>query len=80
LQVVLVLVIFVAANQIDNHLLTPLIMAKSTSLHPVTVILAVMGGFAFGGLVTAVFAVPLVAFAKVLFVERYHASRYYRLG
>ena len=80
LQVVLVLVIFVVANQIDNHLLTPLIMSKSTSLHPVTVILAVIGGFAVGGLVTAIFAVPLVAFAKVLFVERYQASRYYRQG
>jgi len=80
LQVLLVLVIFVVANQIDNHLLTPLIMSKSTTLHPVTVILAVIGGFAVGGLVTAIFAVPLVAFAKVLFVDRYQASRTYQQG
>jgi predicted PurR-regulated permease PerM len=80
LQVSLVLVTFVVANQIDNHLLTPLIMSKSTKLHPVTVILAVIGGFAVGGLVTAVVAVPLVAFAKVLFVDHYQASRYYRAG
>ena len=80
LQVLLVLVIFVVANQIDNHLLTPLIMSKSTTLHPVTVILAVIGGFAVGGLVTAIFAVPLVAFAKVLFVDRYQTSRYYQQG
>ena len=80
LQVVLVVVIFVVANQIDNHLLTPLIMSRSTKLHPVTVILAVIGGFAVGGLVTAIFAVPLVAFAKVLFVDRYQASRYYQQG
>lgn len=80
LQVVLVLVIFVVANQIDNHLLTPLIMSKSTKLHPVTVILVVIGGFAVGGLVAAIFAVPLVAFAKVLFADRYLTSRYYQQG
>ncbi len=80
LQVLLVLVIFVVANQTDNHLLTPLIMSRSTTLHPVTVILAVIGGFAVGGLVTAIFAVPLVAFAKVLFVERYQTSRTYQQG
>jgi predicted PurR-regulated permease PerM len=80
LQVGLVLVIFVVANQIDNHLLTPLIMSKSTTLHPVTVILAVIGGFAVGGLVAAIFAVPLVTFLKALFVDRYQASRYYQRG
>lgn len=80
LQVVLVLVIFVVANQIDNHLLTPLIMSKSTKLHPVTVILAVIGGFAVGGIVMAVFAVPIVAFAKALFIDRYQASRFYQQG
>ena len=62
------------------HLLTPLIMSKSTRLHPVTAILAVIGGFAVGGLVTAIFAVPLVAFAKALFVDRSQTSGYCRRG
>ena len=77
-QVVFVLLVFVVANQIDSHVLTPLVLSRSTKLHPVTVILAVIGGFAFGGLLAAILAVPLVAFAKMLFEERYKATRFYR--
>ena len=77
-QVVLVLLVFVLANQIDNHVLTPLILSRSTNLHPVTVILAVIGGFAFGGLLAAVLAVPVVAFLAALFEEHYKPSRFYR--
>jgi predicted PurR-regulated permease PerM len=76
-QVVLVILVFVIANQIDNHVLTPLILSRSTTLHPVTVILAVIGGFAFGGLLAAILAVPVVAFAKALFDEYYKASRFH---
>jgi predicted PurR-regulated permease PerM len=79
-QVLLVLVVFVVANQIDNHVLTPLVLSKSTTLHPVTVMVAVIGGFAVGGVLGALFAVPLVAFARVLYTELYLTSRFYREG
>ncbi len=77
-QVGFVLLVFVVTNQIDNHVLTPLVMARATTLHPVTVILAVIGGFAFAGLLGAVLAVPLGTFAKALFEEHYKTSRFYR--
>lgn len=77
LQVILVIVVFVIANQIDSHLLTPFVMSRATTLHPVTVMLAVIAGFAFAGLLGAVLAVPLVAFAKALFEEHYKTSRFY---
>ena len=77
-QVILVILVFVIANQIDNHLLTPFVLSRSTALHPVTVILAVIGGFAFGGLLAAILAVPVVAFAKALFEDHYKTSRFYR--
>jgi predicted PurR-regulated permease PerM len=73
--VLMVLTVFTVANQIDNHILTPQILSRSTQLHPVTVMLAVIGGFAFGGLVAAIFAVPLVAFVKVLIEEFYMKGR-----
>jgi predicted PurR-regulated permease PerM len=75
LYVILVLLVFTIANQIDNHLLTPQILSRSTSIHPVTVILAVIGGFAFGGLLAAILAVPVIAFAKVLYEEYYLKGR-----
>lgn len=78
LQVILVILVFVIANQIDNHVLTPFVLSRATELHPVTVMLAVIGGFAFGGLLGAVLAVPVVAFAKALFEEHYKTSRFYR--
>jgi len=80
LQVLLVVLVFVVANQIDNHLLTPYVLSRSTRLHPAAVILAVIGGFAFGGIVAAILAVPVVAFLKVLYERYYKTSRLYRDG
>lgn len=76
----LVIVVFVATNQIDSQLLTPLVMAKSTHLEPVTVLLSVIAGFAVGGIFLAIIAVPIAAFVKVLYTERYLSSHFYRNG
>jgi predicted PurR-regulated permease PerM len=79
-QVVLVLLVFVVANQIDTHALTPLVLSRSTELHPVTVMLAVVAGFALGGLWVAILAVPAAAFLKALYEEYYTKSSFYRSG
>ncbi len=79
-QVLLVLLVFVAANQIDAHALTPLVLSRSTELHPVTVMIAVVAGFALGGIVTAILAVPAVAFVKALYEEYYTKSSFYESG
>ena len=79
-QVVLVVLVFVIANQIDNHVLTPQVLSRSTRLHPVTVILAVIGGFAVGGIIAAILAVPFVAFVTNLVERHYKTSRLYREG
>lgn len=79
-QVLLVLLVFVIANQIDTHALTPLILSKSTELHPVTVMLAVVAGFSVGGILVAILAVPAVAFVKALYEEYYTKSGFYRSG
>jgi len=77
-QIILVVIVFVVANQIDNHVLTPMVLSKSTKLHPAVVILAVIGGFAAGGIVAAILAVPVVAFAKALYLRYYQTSAFYR--
>lgn len=79
-QVLLVLVVFVVANQIDAHALTPLVLSRSTELHPVTVMITVVAGFSLGGIVTAILAVPAVAFVKALYEEYYTKSDFYRSG
>jgi predicted PurR-regulated permease PerM len=80
LKLILVVAIFVAANQIEGHLLSPLVLGKTTDLHPVTVVLAILSGLALFGIVGALVAVPLVALAKLLMQEYYYSSRVYQQG
>jgi predicted PurR-regulated permease PerM len=74
LTALLAVVVFIAANQIEAHVLAPLILAKSTDLHPVTVLLSILVGVGFFGLLGAFLAVPVVAMAKVV-IEEYLLTR-----
>lgn len=74
LTALLVIVVFVIANQLEGNLLSPLILSRSTNLHPLTVLLAIMAGLGLFGLVGALLAVPTVAFIKVV-LEDYVLSR-----
>ncbi|GIW31680.1 MAG: AI-2E family transporter [Meiothermus sp.] len=79
-QVLAVLGVVVVANQVEAHVLSPRILGQATSLHPVSVIAAILVGSSLYGLVGALVAVPLLAFFKVLYVEFYLNSRFYREG
>ena len=70
----LAVVVFIAANQIEGNFLSPLILSKSTNLHPVTVFISIIAGFGLFGLVGGLLAVPTVALAKVL-IESYLLTR-----
>lgn len=74
LTALLALVVFLAANQIEAHVLGPMILAKSTDLHPVTVLISILVGVGFLGLLGALLAVPVVALAKVV-LEEYLLTR-----
>lgn len=70
----LVIVLFVVANQLEGNLLSPFILSRSTNLHPVTVLIAITFGLGAFGLVGAIFAVPGAALIKVL-LETYLLNR-----
>lgn len=61
--------VFIIANQLEGNLLSPMILSRSTNLHPVTVLLAIMAGLGLYGLVGALLAVPFVALSKILLEE-----------
>lgn len=61
--------VFILANQLEGNLLSPMILSRSTNLHPVTVLLAIMAGLGMYGLVGALLAVPFVALTKILLEE-----------
>ncbi|MDQ0029285.1 AI-2E family transporter [Arthrobacter bambusae] len=69
--VMFAIVLFV--QQLESHILQPLIMGKAVSLHPVAVILSVAAGSYLAGIPGALFAVPLLAVANT--AVRYIAAR-----
>jgi len=67
--VLLALLLFTLVAELEGHVLGPLIMARTTQLHPLTVLLALIAGAELGGLGGALVAVPLAAFLKHVFLE-----------
>ncbi|MGB8391611.1 AI-2E family transporter [Mycobacterium sp.] len=54
--------VLVAVNQLEAHLLQPLVMGRAVSIHPLGVVLAISTGGVLAGIVGALLAVPTVAF------------------
>jgi predicted PurR-regulated permease PerM len=54
--------LLIAVNQIEAHLLQPLVMGRAVSIHPLAVVLAIATGGVVAGIVGALLAVPTVAF------------------
>src|SRR5665647_2307354 len=56
----IMLAVVVAVQQIESHLLQPLLLGHAVSLHPVAVLLSVATGSLAAGVVGALLAVPFV--------------------
>lgn len=69
-KVALVMLVFGLANQIEAQFLSPNILGRSTNLHPITIIVAILCGAALGGMVGMLLAVPSAALLK-LFIRKY---------
>jgi putative heme transporter len=54
--------LLVVINQLESHLLQPLVMGRAVSIHPLAVVLAISTGGVLAGIVGALLAVPTVAF------------------
>jgi len=68
----MMLIVVLGVQQLESHVLQPLIMGSAVKVHPVAVVLAVASGGYIAGIPGALFAVPLVATlnAMVLYVAR----------
>jgi predicted PurR-regulated permease PerM len=62
------LIIVLAVQQIEGHILQPLLMGSAVKVHPLAVVLVVAGGAMIAGIPGALFAVPLAAFVNVVAV------------
>ncbi|HEX3732687.1 MAG TPA: AI-2E family transporter [Mycobacteriales bacterium] len=63
----------IAVQQIEGHVLQPLLMGRAVAVHPLAVVLVIAAGLVIAGLVGALIAVPMMAMANTMF--SYLASR-----
>ncbi|MBY0291567.1 MAG: AI-2E family transporter, partial [Mycobacteriaceae bacterium] len=54
--------LIIAVQQLEGHVLQPLVMGRAVSIHPLAVVLAIAAGGITAGIVGALLAVPAVAF------------------
>lgn len=54
--------LIIAVQQLEAHVLQPIVMGRAVSVHPLAVVLAIAGGGVTAGIIGALIAVPIVAF------------------
>jgi len=54
--------LIIAVQQLEGHVLQPLVMGRAVSIHPLAVVLAIASGGVLAGIIGALLAVPAVAF------------------
>ncbi|MFJ2368766.1 AI-2E family transporter [Microbacterium sp. NPDC087665] len=62
------LLVVLGVQQLEGHVLQPILMGSAVKVHPLAVVLVVAGGAMVGGIPGALFAVPLAAFVNVVAV------------
>jgi len=56
--------LIIAVQQLEGHVLQPLVMGRAVSIHPLAVVLGISIGGVLAGIVGALLAVPAIAFAN----------------
>ncbi len=79
-QVPWIVLAFAIIQLIDNVLVQPLVVAKTVNLHPLIVLLVVIIGGNFFGILGMLLAVPATGVLKVIVQETYLNYRKYRFG
>lgn len=64
----------IVVQQVEGHLLQPLLLGRAVSLHPLAVIIAIATGAYVAGIVGALIAVPLIAVLNTT-VRHLHSAR-----
>ncbi|GGH38404.1 AI-2E family transporter [Microbacterium album] len=65
---VAMLAVVLAVQQLESHVLQPILMGSAVKVHPLAVVMVVAGGTMIAGIPGALFAVPLAAFVNVVAV------------
>jgi predicted PurR-regulated permease PerM len=71
-QALIMLGIVLVVQQIESHVLHPLLTGSAVKVHPLGVVLGVTAGTALAGVAGAFFAVPFIATVNAMVVAAYH--------
>jgi predicted PurR-regulated permease PerM len=63
---IVVLAFFVIYQQLENHLLQPVIFARTVKLNPLTVIIAILIAVELAGILGALLAIPVASIVQVI--------------
>ncbi len=69
---VVMLVVFLTYQQIENHILNPVVMARTVSLNPLWILIAVLVGTDLSGFTGALIGIPVAAMIQVTSQELWH--------
>jgi predicted PurR-regulated permease PerM len=68
-------IVFVVYQQLENHLLQPVIMSRTVKLNPLTVLVSVLLGVELAGILGALLAIPVAGVIAVVARDLYDARR-----
>jgi len=68
-QALLVVLVMVAVQQVDNHVITPVVVSRSVAVHPITVVLALLVAGSIGGIPLLFVAIPVTAALKLVLLQ-----------
>ena len=63
---IVVLVFFVVYQQVENHLLQPLILSRTVKLNPLTVLVSILIGVELAGILGALLAIPIAGMVQII--------------
>jgi predicted PurR-regulated permease PerM len=72
---IIVVVFFVVYQQLENHLLQPLIFARTVQLNPLTVLLAILIGVELAGILGALLAIPIAGIIQIVARDIWDTNR-----
>jgi predicted PurR-regulated permease PerM len=63
---IVVAIVFIVYQQLENHLLQPLVFARTVNLNPLTVLIAILVAVELAGILGALLAIPLASIIQVI--------------
>ncbi|MGD8305480.1 MAG: AI-2E family transporter [Ignavibacteria bacterium] len=78
-QVPLIIIVVLGVYTIDNGFVQPYVFGKSVDIHPILIILLIIGGGQIFGLIGMLLAVPVATVIKTSVMEIYFALKNYKI-